>query len=62
MFSIIWCRPTDLNRHERNAHRILSPACLPIPPGRLQTTLKLLVNIIEGSRKKVQHLRRFAIV
>ena len=23
---------SDLNRYERNVHRILSPACLPIPP------------------------------
>ena len=30
---IVWMYPErDLNPHDRNDHRILSPACLPVPP------------------------------
>ena len=30
----------DLNPHDRNGHRILSPACLPIPPSGQNTQIK----------------------
>ena len=32
LISFILYSGRDLNPHERNVHRILSPACLPIPP------------------------------
>jgi hypothetical protein len=34
VFPLGWCRGRDLNPHDRNGQRILSPSRLPIPPPR----------------------------
>ena len=42
-YSQLWYREPDLNRHERNAHQILSLACLPIPPSRQIVVLAIYI-------------------
>ncbi len=60
----------DLNPHDRNGHRILSPACLPIPPPRHHSKNVCLrlqkynffqyeILLIKKKIKKILHAKRW---
>jgi hypothetical protein len=46
-----WCRRPDLNRHDGNHRRILSPLRLPIPPLRLEAPIRieLMIKVLQTS-------------